>query len=111
MPEKSAGRAAAGSSILPDDSIVLPGRAYRSNTSYAIGNEKRNNPRIAQRSGDKYVMPMENRQFPLPEKIQEMLSAQRYQHVARPEPQFIQDFMQDTPVSPRGFTAYPPSKT
>jgi sulfur dioxygenase len=58
---------------LPEDTVVLPGHDYRGNTRSTIGDEKRNNPRIAQRSRDEYINLMESLKFPLPDKIQEVL--------------------------------------
>src|SRR3954471_17572870 len=58
---------------LPDDTIVYPAHDYRGNTSSTIGQEKRANPRVAGRSRDEYVALMASLNFPLPEKIQEVL--------------------------------------
>lgn len=58
---------------LPDATIVYPAHDYRGNTSSTIGQEKRQNPRIAGRSRDEYVALMRSLDFPLPDKIQEVL--------------------------------------
>ncbi len=58
---------------LPEHTIVLPGHDYRGNTRSTIGDEKRNNPRIGNRSREEYIDLMENLKFPLPDKIQEVL--------------------------------------
>ncbi|HEX2830213.1 MAG TPA: MBL fold metallo-hydrolase [Burkholderiales bacterium] len=58
---------------LPDDTVVYPAHDYRGNTSSTIGQEKRANPRVAGRSRDEYVALMASLNFPLPEKIQEVL--------------------------------------
>ena len=53
--------------------IVYPAHDYRGNTSSTIGQEKRANPRVAGRTRDEYVDLMASLNFPLPEKIQEVL--------------------------------------
>ena len=58
---------------LPDDTIVYPAHDYRGNTSSTIGHEKRTNPRVAGRTREEYVALMASLNFPLPEKIQEVL--------------------------------------
>jgi glyoxylase-like metal-dependent hydrolase (beta-lactamase superfamily II)/rhodanese-related sulfurtransferase len=58
---------------LPDETIVYPAHDYRGNTSSTIGQEKRQNPRIAGRTRDEYVALMRSLDFPLPDKIQEVL--------------------------------------
>jgi glyoxylase-like metal-dependent hydrolase (beta-lactamase superfamily II)/rhodanese-related sulfurtransferase len=58
---------------LPDATIVYPAHDYRGNTSSTIGHEKRHNPRIAGRTRDDYVALMRSLDFPLPDKIQEVL--------------------------------------
>jgi glyoxylase-like metal-dependent hydrolase (beta-lactamase superfamily II)/rhodanese-related sulfurtransferase len=58
---------------LPDETLVFPGHDYRGKTHSTIGHEKRHNPRIAGRSRDEYVKLMASIQFPLPDKIQEVL--------------------------------------
>jgi len=58
---------------LPEDTIVLPGHDYRGNTSSTIGAEKQSNPRIAGRTRQEYIDLMRSIEFPLPNKIQEVL--------------------------------------
>lgn len=58
---------------LPDATIVYPAHDYRGNTSSTIGQEKRHNPRVAGRTREQYVALMASLNFPLPEKIQEVL--------------------------------------
>lgn len=58
---------------LPDDTVVLPAHDYRGNTSSTIGAEKRDNPRIAGKSRREYIELMNSIDFPLPDKIQEVL--------------------------------------
>jgi rhodanese-related sulfurtransferase len=58
---------------LPDETIVYPAHDYRGNTSSTIGQEKRQNPRIAGRTRDEYIALMRSLNFPLPDKIQEVL--------------------------------------
>ena len=58
---------------LPDDTLVYPAHDYRGNTQTSIGEEKRLNPRIANRSRSEYVELMAKLALPLPSKIQEVL--------------------------------------
>lgn len=58
---------------LPDDTLVYPAHDYRGNTQTCIGEEKRLNPRIANRSRSEYVELMAKLALPLPSKIQEVL--------------------------------------
>ncbi len=58
---------------LPDETIVLPAHDYRGNTESTIGAEKSENPRVAGRSRDEYIELMNSLEFPLPDKIQEVL--------------------------------------
>ncbi len=58
---------------LADETVVLPAHDYRGNTQSTIGEEKRRNPRIAERSREQYVEIMSNLGLPLPDKIQEVL--------------------------------------
>jgi glyoxylase-like metal-dependent hydrolase (beta-lactamase superfamily II)/rhodanese-related sulfurtransferase len=58
---------------LPDPTLVYPAHDYRGNTSSTIGQEKRQNPRIAGRTREQYVALMASLNFPLPDKIQEVL--------------------------------------
>jgi sulfur dioxygenase len=58
---------------LPDETLVLPAHDYRGNSQSTIGHEKRHNPRIAGRTREEYVTLMANLNFPMPDKIQEVL--------------------------------------
>ena len=58
---------------LPDETLVFPAHDYRGNTHSTIGQEKRQNPRIAGRTRDEYVALMASLNFPMPDKIQEVL--------------------------------------
>jgi rhodanese-related sulfurtransferase len=58
---------------LPDDTLVFPAHDYRGNTCSTVGDEKRQNPRLAGRTREDYVELMNNLGLPLPEKIQEVL--------------------------------------
>lgn len=59
--------------VLPDQTLVHPAHDYRGNLSSTIGQEKRTNPRIAGRSRAQYIELMASLNFPMPEKIQEVL--------------------------------------
>ncbi len=58
---------------LPDATLMFPAHDYRGNTSSTIGHEKRHNPRIAGRTRAQYTELMASLNFPLPDKIQEVL--------------------------------------
>ena len=58
---------------LPEETLVFPAHDYRGNTSSTIGEEKRNNPRIARRTRSQYIELMASLAFPMPDKIQEVL--------------------------------------
>lgn len=58
---------------LPDETLLYPAHDYRGNTVSTIGEEKKLNPRIAGKSRDEYVALMNAIQFPMPDKIQEVL--------------------------------------
>ena len=58
---------------LPDETLVFPAHDYRGNTHSTIGHEKRHNPRVAGRTRAQYVELMASLNFPMPEKIQEVL--------------------------------------
>jgi sulfur dioxygenase len=58
---------------LPDETLVFPAHDYRGNTCTTIGCEKAQNPRIAGRTREQYVELMASLNFPLPDKIQEVL--------------------------------------
>ena len=59
--------------VLPDKTLVFPAHDYRGNTSSTIGWEKRHNPRIMGRTRAQYVALMASLNFPMPDKIQEVL--------------------------------------
>lgn len=58
---------------LPDETLVFPAHDYRGNTSSTIAKEKRTNPRIAGRARAQYIELMASLNFPMPDKIQEVL--------------------------------------
>ncbi|MEE8266734.1 MAG: MBL fold metallo-hydrolase [Acidiferrobacterales bacterium] len=58
---------------LPEETLVFPGHDYRGNTQSTIGEEQRTNPRVAGRSRAQYIELMNSIDFPLPDKIQEVL--------------------------------------
>jgi sulfur dioxygenase len=58
---------------LPDETLVYPAHDYRGNTHSTIGQEKHSNPRVAGRTRAQYVALMASLNFPMPEKIQEVL--------------------------------------
>jgi glyoxylase-like metal-dependent hydrolase (beta-lactamase superfamily II)/rhodanese-related sulfurtransferase len=58
---------------LPEATLVFPAHDYRGNISSTIGQEKRTNPRIAGKSRQQYIDLMASINFPMPDKIQEVL--------------------------------------
>lgn len=58
---------------LPDEILVFPAHDYRGNTQTTIGEEKRLNPRVTNRSREQYIELMNNLGLPLPDNIQEVL--------------------------------------
>ena len=58
---------------LPEETLVFPAHDYRGNTSSTIGQEKRSNPRCAGCTRQQYIDLMASLNFPMPEKIQEVL--------------------------------------
>ena len=58
---------------LPDETLVYPAHDYRGNTHSTIGQEKKSNPRVSGRTRDEYVALMASLNFPMPDKIQEVL--------------------------------------
>jgi len=58
---------------LPDETLVFPAHDYRGNTRSTIGEEKRLNPRVTNRSREQYIELMNNLGLPLPDNIQEVL--------------------------------------
>lgn len=62
---------------LPDDTQVFPGHDYRGLTVTTIGEEKRFNARIANRTLDEFVRVMGALNLPAPKKLQEAVPANR----------------------------------
>jgi sulfur dioxygenase len=58
---------------LPDETLIFPAHDYRGNTRSTIGEEKRLNPRVTNRSRAQYIELMNNLGLPLPDNIQEVL--------------------------------------
>lgn len=58
---------------LPEETLVFPGHDYRGNTQSTISEEKLHNPRLAGRTREQYIELMNSIEFPLPDKIQEVL--------------------------------------
>ena len=58
---------------LPDDTLVFPAHDYRGNTRSTIGEEKRLNPRVTNRTREQYIELMNHLGLPLPDNIQEVL--------------------------------------
>lgn len=59
--------------VLPEETLVYPAHDYRGNTRSTIGQEKKTNPRVAGRTREQYVALMASLNFPMPDKIQEVL--------------------------------------
>jgi sulfur dioxygenase len=58
---------------LPDETLVFPAHDYRGNTRSTVGEEKRLNPRVTNRTREHYIELMNNLGLPLPDNIQEVL--------------------------------------
>jgi sulfur dioxygenase len=58
---------------LPDSTLVFPAHDYRGHTSSTIGEEKRSNPRLFNKTREEYVELMASLDLALPDKIQEVL--------------------------------------
>jgi rhodanese-related sulfurtransferase len=58
---------------LPDQTIVYPGHDYKGNTTSTIGREKRENPRLSNKTRAEYVAIMNGLGLPFPDKIQQAL--------------------------------------
>ena len=58
---------------LPDQTLVFPAHDYRGHTTSTIGDEKRSNPRLANKNRAQYVELMNNLGLPLPDGIQEAM--------------------------------------
>lgn len=62
---------------LPDETIVYPGHDYRGHTASTIGEEKRWNPRLANRGRDAFIELMANLGLPPPRKLATAVPANR----------------------------------
>jgi glyoxylase-like metal-dependent hydrolase (beta-lactamase superfamily II) len=62
---------------LPDDTIVWPGHDYRGHTQTTLGEERRFNPRIANRSREEFIAIMRGLNLPPPAKMAEAVPANR----------------------------------
>jgi sulfur dioxygenase len=62
---------------LPDETLVHPGHDYRGHAVTTIGEEKRLNPRLAQRSEAEFVAIMQGLKLPLPARLAEAVPANR----------------------------------
>lgn len=58
---------------MPDDTVIWPGHDYRGNTRTTVGEQKRHNPRLANKSRDEYIDIMGNLGLPFPQRIQQAL--------------------------------------
>jgi len=58
---------------LPDETLIFPAHDYRGNTRSTIGEEKRLNPRVTNRTREQYIELMNHLGLPLPDNIQEVL--------------------------------------
>jgi glyoxylase-like metal-dependent hydrolase (beta-lactamase superfamily II)/rhodanese-related sulfurtransferase len=58
---------------LPDATLVYPAHDYRGNSHSTIGHERQHNPRIMGRTRAQYIALMASLNFPMPDKIQEVL--------------------------------------
>lgn len=63
--------------ILPEETLVYPGHDYRGLTVSTIGEEKRFNARIANRTREEFVRLMASLHLPPPKKISEAVPANR----------------------------------
>ena len=62
---------------LPDETTVWPGHDYRGHTRSTIGEEKRHNPRLANKSRDEFIAIMAGLQLPPPRRLDVAVSANR----------------------------------
>jgi glyoxylase-like metal-dependent hydrolase (beta-lactamase superfamily II) len=60
---------------LPEDTLVYPGHDYKGRTVSTIREEKATNPRLAGKSREEFIAIMASLELPLPDKIQEAVSA------------------------------------
>jgi sulfur dioxygenase len=62
---------------LPEDTVVLPGHDYRGFTTSTIGEEKRYNPRLANRNREEFIALMNGLNLPRPKLIDVAVPANR----------------------------------
>ena len=62
---------------LPDNTIVYPGHDYTGRTTSTIGEEKRHNPRLANKTREQFVALMNALDLPPPAKLAESVPANR----------------------------------
>jgi glyoxylase-like metal-dependent hydrolase (beta-lactamase superfamily II) len=60
---------------LPDDTLVYPGHDYKGHTVTSIGEEKKHNARLANRSREDFITLMNNLNLAMPKRIKEALPA------------------------------------
>lgn len=60
---------------LPDYTIIYPGHDYKGFTSSSVAEEKKYNPRLANKTKEEFISIMNNLNLPYPKKIQESLPA------------------------------------
>lgn len=65
-------------STLPEDTLVYPGYDYKGRTVSTIGEEKRLNPRFADRSRSQFITIMNNLGLSYPKKMNEAVPANKY---------------------------------
>lgn len=63
---------------LPDETIVFPGHDYKGHSVSSIGQEKRINPRLADKSKEEFIELMNNLNLPKPKLIDIAVPANRY---------------------------------
>ncbi|GIW22408.1 MAG: Zn-dependent hydrolase [Candidatus Sericytochromatia bacterium] len=60
---------------LPDNTLVYPGHDYKGFTCSSVWEEKKYNPRLANKTKDEFILIMNNLNLPYPKKIQESVPA------------------------------------
>ncbi|MDJ0675792.1 MAG: MBL fold metallo-hydrolase [Calothrix sp. MO_167.B42] len=63
---------------LPDETLVYPAHDYRGQTVSTIGEERKFNPRFADKSRNEFMQLMDNLNLPMPQKIMEALPANQH---------------------------------
>ena len=63
---------------LPDETLVYPAHDYRGQTVSTIGEERKFNPRFANKSRHEFMQLMDNLNLPMPQKIMEALPANQH---------------------------------